>query len=131
LDALYETRLILEVNTARLAAEKALKADLIDLIRIHEAFRKKIKNQDNGWPEDHQFHLKIAECSKNPVLCSLITLMAQNLAAVTRKTQDPEEKKRGDITLAEHEKILQAIKRNDPDEAALAMEVHMESALRR
>ena len=75
LDDLLETRLILEVNAARLAAERVATEDLIDLIRIHEAFRRQAKDRNADSIADQNFHRKIAECSKNSVLCSLITLI--------------------------------------------------------
>jgi GntR family transcriptional regulator, transcriptional repressor for pyruvate dehydrogenase complex len=128
--ALLETRLILEVNGARLAAEHADRKDLIELIRVHEIFRMQVKNGDAGMAEDHRFHHKIAALSQNPVLCSLITLMARSTQAyLYEKDNNPNKFAR--ITLREHEAIVQAIKQKDPDQAALAMEEHMESLLDR
>ena len=130
LSALLETRLILEVNAARLAAEHASRKDLIELIRVHEAFRGHIKNGDSGTAEDHRFHQKVAALSKNPVLCSLITLIAQSTDAyLNEQNNDPDGI--DPITLREHEAILQAIKQKEPDQAALAMEEHMKTVLGR
>jgi len=127
-DSLLETSRILEVNAARLAAERATKSDIIDLIRTHEASRKRVRNQELGTAEDHMFHLKIAECSKNTVLRSLITLMATNSDAIPDDSTDFSEGMEK-IILQEHEAILQAIKQNDPDRAAEAMDAHMDRRL--
>ncbi len=127
-DSLLETRRILEVNAARFAAERAAKSDIIDLIRTHEAFRKRVRNQESGTTEDRMFHLKIAECSKNTVLRSLITLMATSSSAISDDSTDVSEGMEK-IILQEHEAILQAIKQTDPDRAAEAMDAHMDRIL--
>ena len=75
LRSLLETRRIVEVNAAKLAAKRATKSDIIQLIKVHEEFRRQIKANNTGISEDHLFHLKVAESSKNPVLNSLITLI--------------------------------------------------------
>lgn len=130
IDALLETRLILEVNAARLAARHASRDDLIELIRIHETFRRQIKTGDAGLAEDHQFHLKVAALSKNPVLCSLITFMVRHTHDYPQENvHDPD--KINPITLWEHESILQAIKQKDPNRAAISMEEHMKTVIRR
>ena len=126
--SLLETSRILEVNAARLAAERAIKSDIIDLIRTHEAFRKRVRNEELGTAEDRMFHLKIAECSKNTVLRSLIALMATNSDAISDDSTDLSEGIEK-IILQEHEAILQAIKQNDPDRAAEAMDAHMDRIL--
>ena len=128
-DSLLEARRILEVNAARFAAERATKSDIIDLIRTHEAFRKRVRNEEMVTAEDRMFHLKIAESSKNTVLRSLITLMATNSDAISDDSTDFSEGMKK-IILQEHEAILQAIKQNDPDRAAEAMDAHMDRVLK-
>ena len=128
MDSLLETRRILEVHAARLAAERASSSDIIDLIRTHEGFRKRVRNEELGTAEDHMFHLKIAEYSKNTVLRSLLTLMASNSDAIFDDSTDFSEGIEK-IILQEHEAILQAIKQNDPDRAAEAMDAHMDRIL--
>jgi GntR family transcriptional repressor for pyruvate dehydrogenase complex len=126
--SLLETSRILEVNAARLAAERAIKSDIIDLIRTHEALRKRVRNQELGTAEDRMFHLKIAVCSKNKVLRSLIILMATNSDAIFDGSIGVS-KGMEKIILQEHEAILQAIKQSDPDRAAEAMDAHMNRVL--
>ena len=128
MDSLLETRRILEVHAARLAAERASSSDIIDLIRTHEGFRKRVRNEELGTAEDRMFHLKIAEYSKNTVLRSLLTLMASNSDAIFDDSTDFSEGIEK-IILQEHEAILQAIKQNDPDRAAEAMDAHMDRIL--
>ena len=124
MDSVMETRRILEVHAARFAAERATKSDIIALIKAHEEFRKQVRNKDKANAEDHAFHLKIAECSKNKVMQSLITLLAVNRADSEGKGGGIEK-----VILEEHEAILQAIKQKDPDRAAEAMDAHMNRTL--
>lgn len=128
MDSLMETRRILEVNAARLAAERATTSDIIDLIKTHEGFRKRVRNHALEWAEDRIFHLKIADCSKNRVLRSLIALLATN-TGISADDGRGVGKGMENIILQEHEIVLQAIKQNDPDRAADAMETHMDSIL--
>ncbi len=130
LDSLLETRNILEINAARLAAERASRSDIAELTKLHEEFSKQVSNQDTGLAEDHLFHLKIAECSKNTLLRSLITLITPDIIAVANEKNTCIDGRAGDA-LIEHERILEAIKRKDPDLAESAMEAHFEMALQR
>ena len=128
MDSLMETRRILEVNAARLAAERATTSDIIDLIKTHEGFRKRLRNDALEWAEDRIFHLKVADCSKNRVLRSLIALLATNTDITGHEGKGVGEEMENTI-FQEHEVVLQAIKQKDPDQAAEAMETHMDTIL--
>jgi GntR family transcriptional repressor for pyruvate dehydrogenase complex len=69
IDSLLETREILKINAARLAAIRADQNDLEELIDAHEIYKKQIQEQGVGMADDLFFHLKVAECSKNTELC--------------------------------------------------------------
>ena len=129
LNSLMETRRILEINAARLAASRATKPEVIQLIKVHEEFRRQVTKHGSGISEDHLFHLKVAEFSKNTVLRSLISLITPEIISISN-TQDTDREGRADIALKAHEAILQAIKKKDPDKAAAAMELHLETAVR-
>ena len=75
IDSLLETREILEINAARLAAIRADGNDLEELIDAHEIYKKQIQEQGAGMADDLFFHLKVAECSKNTVLMYLISIL--------------------------------------------------------
>ncbi|MBW1697106.1 MAG: FadR family transcriptional regulator [Deltaproteobacteria bacterium] len=122
---LLEIRLILEINAARLAAMRATKANVIELIRVHEHFRKHVKNNDTAVAEDRLFHIKVAEFSKNTVLRSFITIITPEVFSVSNS---PEAYRRdqAELVLNEHEIILQAIKQKDPEKAAKAMQGHLD-----
>ena len=126
LKSLLEIRGILEVNAAKLAAERATKSDIIQLIKIHEAFRRKVKENDSGISEDHLFHLKVAEFTKNPVLHSLISLITPEILSILQ-SRDTKQERPAETALEAHESILQSLKKKDPDKAAAAMQLHLEA----
>ena len=124
LSALMEARAVLEIQAARLAAERVTPEDLGELEKSHVEFRRKVEQGDPGLDEDLLFHIKVAECCKNSVIRSLITLITPDIfmESQRRKTCDD-----GSFHEAakEHEAVLEAIKARDPEGAARAMEKHM------
>lgn len=126
LDSLMETRSLLEVQAARLAAVRASHFETEELVRAHGEFRKQVEMRAQSYEEDLMFHLKIAEYSKNSMLRSLISLITPNVMTLWRDV-DGSRNDRGRLRVAlkEHEAILQGIRARDPEKASQAMEEHM------
>ena len=123
--ALMEARALLEIQAARLAAERATEEDLQELEKSFLEFRNKVDQEDPGLDEDLLFHIKIAECCGNSVIRSLISLITPDILTESQKRRTCED---GSFHEAakEHEAVLEAIKARNPGEAARAMEKHME-----
>jgi GntR family transcriptional repressor for pyruvate dehydrogenase complex len=119
-----ETRGLLEIHSARLAAERAGESDLRDLQRAHEEFRRRVEQEQPGLEEDLMFHLKIAECSRNSVLRSLISLVTPDIITLSRRL-DTCRDGRFRVALSEHEAIVGGFTARDPERAAGAMAAHM------
>lgn len=126
-ESLMEIRALLEVHAARLAAQRANQREIEEIFSTFEDFRKKVEQGQSGLEEDHLFHLKIAEESKNAVLRSLIGLITPDIITLSRKHQSGRGE-RFQTTLKEHERILEGIRARDPEQAAQAMSEHMEMA---
>lgn len=124
LESLMEARAALEVHAARLAAVRASDAEIEEIVQAHDEFRKQVEREDSGLEEDIMFHLKIAECSRNSVLRSLISLIAPDIITLSRK-QDTCRDGRFHDALKEHASILEGIQARDPERAAEAMADHM------
>jgi GntR family transcriptional repressor for pyruvate dehydrogenase complex len=122
--SLMETRGMLEIHAARLAAERAAEPDLQDLRQAHEKFRRQVEEQHPGLEEDMMFHLKIAECSRNSVLRSLISLIMPDILTLSQSL-DTCRDGRFRVALSEHEAILGGITARDAERAAGAMAAHM------
>lgn len=126
-ESLMEIRSLLEVHAARLAAQRANEKEIEEIFSAFEDFRKKVEQGQSALEEDHLFHLKIAEESKNAVLRSLIGLITPDIIAMSRERQSGRAE-RFQTTVKEHGKILEGIRSRDPERAARAMSEHMDMA---
>lgn len=126
--SLVETRVILETNSARLAAEHRTADDIIALQNALSAYGEKVKTGDNAVEEDLLFHLKIAEASKNSVLNSLMLIITPdivtNFVALDVCGHDRYLK-----AYEEHEEILQHIIDQDGEAASQAMQHHLKDVI--
>jgi len=125
--ALLETRVILEVETARLAAERATAAQLRAIAHAQDAFRAKAREGDPALDEDLALHLAIADAARNAVLASLVGLIAPDVMRHhgEHKTCNVQ---RLVAVVAEHQAICDAIAARNPARAATAMENHARMA---
>lgn len=125
--ALLETRVLLEAETARLAALRASADDRRAIVRAQEAFRTRAETGDPALAEDLAFHLAVAAATRNSVLASLVHLVAPDVMRHhgEQKTCD---RARLVIVIAEHQAVCDAIAARDPARAAQAMTVHARMA---
>lgn len=122
--SLMETRALLEIQAARLAATRATDGEIADLAQIHQDFCTQAQSGASGLEEDLRFHLRIAECARNSVLRSLINLLTPDIVSLSKSHETPQDG-RFVIALQEHEAVLEGIRARDPDRAAAAMEEHI------
>lgn len=123
-ESLMETRGLLEVHAARLAAMRASDAEIEEIAKAHNEFRRQVKNENPGLEEDLLFHLKIAEYSKNSILRSLISLITPDIITLSRDLNTCRNG-RFLVALKEHESILEGIQRREPERVAEAMAEHI------
>lgn len=122
---IHEVREGVEAQAARLCAERANDAVLRDLAGILVRQRAVVEGDDAaGWFRTNaEFHGAIAGAAGNRRLCALLlTLEAQMRLGLRHVSSDREQRRRG---LAEHQAILQAITKRDPDTAERAMRDHI------
>ncbi|QEN06773.1 FadR family transcriptional regulator [Oceanispirochaeta crateris] len=130
---LMEARFILDVQCARLAAERRTETDLkfIDE-RQHlflESFYTKSKTR-SYLEEDYLFHLAIANATQNHVLVSLLSQLTPQI--VTRDQPHLSQRDQDFSRIPqEHREIIDAIKSGDPYLAEQAMTSHRNWALKR
>ena len=129
---LVETRLMLESQTADLAAQKATKKDLRDIEVALQGMEKSLADPEKYLESDLRFHLGIARATQNSILHNLLTTIRGYLQAFIRETlaSSPasDSTRRAAVSLAEHKKILRALKKGDPEEARRAMTEHIVSS---
>jgi len=128
--SLVETRVILEIASAKLAAEKRSEQDLEELQTALDKYNEKISLGEEATGEDMMFHLKIAEASKNKVLKSLMLIIIPDILASFAKYKvcsNDRLKKRYD----EHKLLFDAIKVKDSEMASTLMHNHLKDVLKR
>jgi len=118
-----EVRLIFEPQAARLAAERA---DPDDLRELEEEIRKMsmaVKDKELPRFYDLKFHLLIARAARNPIL----ELLAESMLGVASKAITELRPSRDTLhhVLRRHRKVLDAVRRRDPNAAYQAMLEHI------
>lgn len=124
IQALTETRGILELHSAQLAAHRASKADIADIEKALDAFRAEVEAGRPAVEEDLLFHLAIAKSTGNPVMASLIGLMTPDIIRLHQVSRVCEQG-RAKQALQEHVRIFRAIADHDPKTATRAMSEHV------
>jgi GntR family transcriptional repressor for pyruvate dehydrogenase complex len=126
--ALIEARYYLEINAARLAAQRRTEEDLAILEAAVADYDLKTKNRENAVQEDMFIHLKIANAAKNSVFESMLLMLLPDIIRniIEKKICGDN---RGIQAMAEHHEILTAIADKDPDAAGIAMAAHLNDIL--
>ena len=122
--SLVDTRILLEKEAARLAAQNRTKDDLVEMTNALNNYEEKLKAGESAMEEDLLFHLKIAEASKNSVLKSLMLIITPDIVKsfVNLKVCDDSNNLK---TIEEHRKILDMISKGNEAGAEEAMSIHL------
>lgn len=126
--SLVETRVILEIHATKLASERRSDEDILEIEKALNAYGKKIENKENAVEEDLNFHLKIAEASKNNVLKSLMLIIAPDIVHNYIKYKVCDEQKEFKA-FKEHQKILEYIVKKDSEAASRMMQEHLKDVI--
>ena len=115
----------LEETTARLAAERATTSQILTLHSILERQREAdaASDRDGFHQADETFHGTIAEVARYPGIWTLIQQVKVHVDRYRRLTL-PQSGRMAQV-IAEHEVILAAIERHDPEAARSAMGAHL------
>lgn len=121
---MVEARRILEVQTARLAAERADHIAVSAIRAAHESHVTSVANGEASIESDVLFHLRIAEAAGNDVLHSMVSVFAPRIISSAKQSRTCEDGRAG-RAVEEHASILRAIERGDPEAAGHAMYRHL------
>ena len=121
--SLVETRILLELKTARLAALRRTEEDLIKLQEALDAYREKVINGEDAVQEDLLFHLAIARASGNSSMNTFMLIITPEIITNFEKYHvcDAGLAQTGII---EHQAIFDAIKSQNPQLAKKKMKEH-------
>lgn len=121
--SLVETRILLELKTARLAALRRTDDDLKHMKQTLDAYSKKVLNHEDAVQEDLLFHLAIAKASKNSTLNTFMLTITPEIITNFNKYHVCDENQ-AFLGIQEHTDIFEAIKIKNPDLAKEKMKVH-------
>lgn len=126
LEHLKDARVFLETGMARTAAERATADDIARLRQRLAEHRAARVDLTEFIPRDMAFHREIAQIGGNPIYPAIVEALfhwaSEYYQSIVRAPGAE------DLTLAEHERIVEAIAARDPDAAAQAMRDHLTRA---
>jgi GntR family transcriptional regulator, transcriptional repressor for pyruvate dehydrogenase complex len=125
---LVETRVLLEKESAKLAAQRRTEQNIEELWDAYYSFENEVKQDKAGVDEDFQFHLKIAEASQNPVIKSLMLIIIPDILGIYRKF-DICGAGRYLKSMGEHREIIKMIEIQDEQGSMQMMEGHLSDVL--
>jgi GntR family transcriptional repressor for pyruvate dehydrogenase complex len=121
---LCDTRIVLETELAALAAQKATEQELRKLASLLREMELNVNGASDGFLKlDLEFHLAIADASKNRIMAQLLRTIRQLLEEYIVKslqlTDAPQ------LACEGHAKILEGLKDRSPRKARAAMREHL------
>ncbi len=124
--SLVETRILLELKTVRLAAQRRTEQDLIQMKMALEAYSEKVKAGQDAVQEDLLFHLAIAKASGNSTMNTFMLIITPEI--ITKFEEHHVCDKGLAFTgIQEHWDIFDAIKAQDPQLAKQKMKTHFKT----
>jgi GntR family transcriptional repressor for pyruvate dehydrogenase complex len=121
---LLDVRKMIEPALAARAAVRATPEDIAHLEDILRRQREKMARGESTVEEDGEFHYRVALGAKNSVVQSVLDVL-MNLLRETR-ARSLQTRGRPQRSLAGHQRVLDAIRRRDPQAAERAVRRHLE-----
>jgi GntR family transcriptional repressor for pyruvate dehydrogenase complex len=125
--ALFEARRALEAGVASLAAERATDLELAQLEDFVKLGRTKVDDPDAFIEHDVEFHARLRQAARSPILASLLSSVS-TLSYVSRRRTAQSATIRS-RALADHEAMVRVLKARDPQAAHVAMVEHLQHVL--
>lgn len=133
--AVLELRIGVETESAALAAMRRTPANLAALRAALDAFIAAVDQGRDAVGPDYQFHLEIAKATQNhhfvDMMATLGGMMIPRARLDPAAPLTPERQAYLRRVNAEHESIVDAISRQDPDAARAAMRTHLANSRER
>jgi DNA-binding FadR family transcriptional regulator len=130
----YEVRFVLEAEAARLAAQRRSRQQLDAIERTLEALRAALLSNAPAHDEDWLLHRAIVEATANAAFVHVFDHLEDAVMRILRagvdisRSRPPEAIK---AMMDEHDAIVEAIRAQDADGAALAMRWHLSQGRKR
>ena len=121
---LMDVRRMFEPAVARVAATRISDQDLVDLQRILDAQRRKLKTGRSAIAEDTAFHEILARATRNRVIVSIMAIL--NDLLVESRRLSLKQKGRPGRSITGHQAVVEALRQRDAAAAAEAMRKHID-----
>jgi GntR family transcriptional repressor for pyruvate dehydrogenase complex len=121
--SLVETRILLELKTARLAALRRTDEDLEQIKSALSAYKQKVLQGEDAVQEDLLFHLAIARASGNSSMNTFMLSITPEIITNFKKYHVCDDNQ-AFLGIKEHEDIYEAIKNKDTHLAKQKMKDH-------
>jgi GntR family transcriptional repressor for pyruvate dehydrogenase complex len=121
--SLVETRILLELKSASLAAQRRTVEDLIKMKKALDAYEEKVLRGEDAVQEDLLFHLSIANASGNSTLNKLMLIITPGIITNFEKYHvcDKDKARNG---IKEHRDIYEAIENQNSEDARIKIKIH-------
>lgn len=124
--SLVETRILLELKTARLAALRRTDEDLKKMREALDAYTEKAISGEDAMQEDLLFHLAIAKASGNTTMNNFMLIITPEIITNFEKFHVCDSGM-SQSAIEEHEKIYNAIYQQNSQEAKAMMKKHFKA----
>jgi len=125
---LYEMRAVLEGAAARFAARAAYPSELDAFEEINAEMAAATNDVERLFEANRQFHDILCNAARNRFLLRAVEGVQRTLLILGRSTMG--EEARAQAAVAEHARLIDALRARDEDDAEAAMRAHIEAAHR-
>ncbi len=123
-----DAREALETKLAELAAERRTDADLAEIDAALLDMRDQVAEGDLGHEGDRRFHAAITAAAHSSLLAEFMRTIATDIAE--SRQESLRQPRRPPKSLAQHERIAEAIRSKSPRAAVTAMRKHLKTVSR-
>ena len=123
-----DARDALETKLAQLAANRRTDDDLERIEAALQVMRDQVSAGDPPMEGDRLFHTAVVQAAHSSLLAAFYDEIRAEIA--TSRSESLRQPGRPEQSLADHEKIADAIRRGDPRAAAAAMHLHVDHVSR-
>ncbi|CAM03130.1 GntR family transcriptional regulator [Saccharopolyspora erythraea NRRL 2338] len=123
-----EAREALETKLAELAAERRTDEDLAEIDAALADMRAQIESGDRGEAGDQRFHAAVTAAAHSSMLAEFMRTIAAEIAE--SREESLRQPNRPSKSLAQHERIAEAIRDRQPRAAVTAMRRHLRTVSR-
>lgn len=124
---LLQARQLFESNIAEFAATQATKQDLVALMKIQEQAKSDDFSRDSYW--DSEFHIQLARCTQNSAVVHVAEMLCKHREnnPYWKKLHEHIEDNKIRSWCSEHDEIVKALIKRDPQAARQAVWQHIEN----